>query len=223
MKPGTVCFVLALVLAGTLAVTAAPASAGSAAAPDAAATTIGVRGHWLIQVADPDGTVVAVREFHNALLPDGERTLVLLLGGNRSAGAFAVLLTSPQSSASPCAPVPFCGVAEPRFGGTASASLVKTLSKIVVTAPSPSIVLRGSIQVPAAGDVSGVTTNIVTCGISGLSTIAPAACQPPAGGTQVFTQTTLPTPVSVVAGQTVLATVTLTFGTATVPAAPASR
>jgi hypothetical protein len=224
-------FVIALVLAATLAAVV-PTRAGTGETPaEGAATGIGVRGHWVIQVADPDGTVVAVREFHNALVPTGEAALVILLGGNRSVGGFAVgLLGSPPAS-SPCG-AGGCFVTEPRHPFTPNpGNTFKTLSKIVATTPSPFITLHGSFPVPSNGAISVVRTNVTLCaaagsggGVTGPSTISPAACQFGSADLIVrnLTEAALPNPVQVVAGQTVLATVTLSFGTATPPAA-ASR
>jgi hypothetical protein len=218
--------VRSLVLACVLAVMTCASAWAGAADPDALGSTIRVYGHWRLEVTDPDGTLVTVREFHNGLLPQGENALVLLLGGNRSAGGMAIQLL-PTTGAPPCGGPP-CTVAEPRYPAAAGPSVAKTLSKIVSTNPA-SITLSGSIQVPAAGTVGSVATLVASCaGIAaatGPSTISPAACQQ-AAGVQILitglTQTVLSNPVPLVAGQTVLATVTLTFGTGS-PATPASR
>lgn len=222
MKPTTCSFAIALVLAVTVVLASTPpvwadAQEGTA---DTVAATILVRGHWVIEAADPDGTVVAVREFHNFLLGLGETQLVFLLAGNRSAGGFAVSL-GPQS-VSPCAPTPNCLVTELRFPATAGPAVAKTLTKIVSSTPPASITLRGSIQVPGSGDIGTVGTILTSCSssvasLTGLSTISPANCQTGAGITTFplgLTVATLTSPVPVVAGQTVLATVTLRFGSA---------
>jgi hypothetical protein len=189
---------------------------------------IGVRGHWVIQVADPDGTVVAEREFHNALTALGQNVLAHLLAGSRSAGGFAIHLGSLVGQTSPCAPVDIvCGVAEPRFPAPPIASLSRNLTKTVTSSPV-SIVLRGSVQVLGPGQIGYVAAVLNSCHTTpatpvGPSTIAPASCGP-AGPTfvQALTLATLATPVSVVGGQTVMASVTLSFASAPA-AAPASR
>lgn len=207
---------------------AAALAAGPAVADDTASASGGshegitVRGHWVIAVADPDGTVVALREFHNALSSSGDILLAFLLAGNRTVGGFAVRLT-PQS-VSPCAPLD-CVVAEPRFPNIAGPAVAKTLTK---TVSGNSIILRGSISVPASGDVGLVGTLLAFCAgaLPGPSTVTPASCQSSPGitiGIQPFTSATLTSPVAVVAGQSVLATVTLSFGSAAPPAAPTSR
>jgi hypothetical protein len=216
-------------MAATL-MAAAHAWADSSGTPThGAATSIGVRGQWVIQVAEPDGTIVEEREFTNALVPFADFTLAMLLGGNRSAGAFIVGLAPPAGSASPCGSALNCIVTELRSTISPAPNVAKTLSKSVV---SSNLVLRGSIQVPGAGDIGIVTTALFICSntpqATGPSTVAPAGCTGTAGPTTFspisnLTAATLPSPVSVVAGQTVLATVTLSFGTATPASAPVSR
>jgi hypothetical protein len=220
---------IALVLTATLAVGGPAAADADEGPPDSATTHIGLRGDWVIQVADPDGTIVAVHEFQNALLPVGESMIADIVAGNRSAGGFAVALhhATGSSGASPCAPSDSCFISEPRHPILAGPTSSKNLTKIVTTAPV-AIVLQGSIQVPGSGEFTGVNTRLSACrgltGGPGPSTVPPASCQ--AGSVSImanpFTAATLPVPIAVEAGQTVLATVTLTFGTAPA-AAGASR
>jgi hypothetical protein len=147
---------------------------GAGQAATITVTTIRVYGHWRLEVTDPDGTLVTVREFHNGLLPQGENALVLLLGGNRSAGGMAIQLL-PTTGASPCGGPP-CTVAEPRYPATAGPGVAKTLTKVVSTNPA-SITLSGSIQVPAVGIVGSVATPVSSCTVTaaapGPSTISP--------------------------------------------------
>jgi hypothetical protein len=60
---------------------------------------ITVHGHWVIEVRNPDGTLVTRREFENMLeQPTGAQTITQLLGGAVSAGQLAVVLPVDCSS-----------------------------------------------------------------------------------------------------------------------------
>jgi hypothetical protein len=100
----------------------ASASAGQTA-PKGQHEGVTIHGHWIIEVRNPDGTVVTHREFENAIVQAGEGYLAALLAGNNSSGGLSILLnganaqfpsnpggvpSSPEaltfSEAGPCAP-----------------------------------------------------------------------------------------------------------------------
>jgi hypothetical protein len=71
-------------------------SAGQAA-PKGQSEGITVHGRWVIEVKNPDGTVVTHREFENAIVPGGEGYLAALLAGNNSPGGLSILLNGANS------------------------------------------------------------------------------------------------------------------------------
>jgi hypothetical protein len=212
MRPTTRDVFLVLVMATSLAL--APTALASAGAPGpetgATAATIYVRGHWVFEVRDPDGTPVATHEFLNALTTVGQATLAGLVVGSVSAGPFEIVL--PEGN-SPCAPR--CVITEPRTTLPASPTRSKNLTKTVT---GNALTLSGSIVMPSSGDVIRVQTGVPVC----AATVSPASCLG-SGLPGTFTSTDLPTRVAVVAGQTVLVTVTLSFGSGSGAPLPASR
>jgi hypothetical protein len=81
------------------AVASAKAPAGPAAKPPAKGSHEGitVHGHWIIEVKNPDGTVVTHREFENSLAggpggPVGSNTLAGLLSGLLTPGPWTIFL-----------------------------------------------------------------------------------------------------------------------------------
>ena len=86
---------------------------------------IKVHGQWIIEVRNPDGTVVTRREFENALVTPG--LLALILGRQNSVGLWLVVLCPPSGSL-PCPPN-FVGVLlEPADPQPISPGMYKTLS-----------------------------------------------------------------------------------------------
>ncbi len=51
-----------------------------------------VHGHWIIEVKNPDGTLIERREFDNALMSDGRELLVKLLARQTSLGGWIIRL-----------------------------------------------------------------------------------------------------------------------------------
>lgn len=191
---------------------AEPTTAAHAAASGGLEDSIHVRGHWVIEVRDPDGSLVTRREFTNALA-GGATSISRYLARLDTPGLWNIRLSG---SPSPCGAAPDCIIIESRSSRPAAANLSKNLT----LAANP-LTLSGNITVPAAGSITAVGTGSDFCA-PGTS---PAAClgnfnsQPlPPGGGQApfppnFTATAI-TPVAVTAGQQVAVTVTITFSTA---------
>jgi hypothetical protein len=62
---------------------------------------ITVHGHWTIEVKNPDGSLVQHVEFENALQAAGVDLLPALLGRTASPGAWAIMLSSDQTTSVP--------------------------------------------------------------------------------------------------------------------------
>lgn len=202
-----VALALVVVLGATLAL-----AGGTLAAEPAGSEAVRVHGHWVLEVRDPDGSLVARREFNNALTAAGATGLSNILARANSVGTPGPWWIRFGGSPSPCAGFPLdCVISESRHFVAASPAVAKVLT--VVGDP---LRLSGSLTVPGAGSISTVSTLMHTCG----PTVAPSACTGtlgPAGnpfpGQFVFTSANI-TAVPVVAGQQVLITVTFAFTTA---------
>jgi hypothetical protein len=164
---------------------------------------IGVHGHWVIEVHDPDGSTVTHREFDNALTPSGMDLLWRIFTRTRSTGAWNVILGGPQN---PCGAAG-CFIVE-RGPATSNPGLVAT----TLTVTDRPLKLSGNITVANDGSITSVATRNRAC-----FGIPPSPCfaNPPLsdGSDHEFTQTDIAA-VSVLAGQQVLVTVTITFATA---------
>jgi hypothetical protein len=204
---------LATLLIPALAVSLVP----SEAAGDADAT-IGVRGHWVVEVRDPDGTPVTRQEFHNALADTG--LIPRILAGQITLGPLHVVMDClGPGCTKPCSPpgdkgLP-CRIFEPRFKLPASSSIFKSLQ--VSTVPG-GFKLVGSATVSSNTTISTFTAAIQTCDAKTTTT---ANCGVATEGVTANLTTTVQ-PTTVVVGQQVQVTVTITFATATAPATPQS-
>jgi len=180
--------------------------AGASAGPD---ESIRVSGHWVIEVRDPDGTPVARREFHNELATLGPNTLAALMTSANSPGPLSVFI----SCTSNCCPgsgggqtAQSCRITEPRAPAAVASR------NLTVTRNVGSFELRGSVVLTSNTTISGVSTQVVTCG----RTVAPQTCNSLGAGTSL-TSTVLSSPMPVVAGQQVLVAVTIGFAIAAAP------
>ncbi|MFZ3329008.1 MAG: hypothetical protein WA197_00140 [Candidatus Acidiferrales bacterium] len=81
--------------------TAAMKTSASPASPKGMSTGIKVHGHWIIEVRNPDGSLVTHREFENEIQVSGVATLASLLARTATPGAWAIGLGDPVSP--PCA------------------------------------------------------------------------------------------------------------------------
>ncbi len=207
---------------------AAPAPAPAAAAAQAAGEPrsrggmhegLTVHGHWVIEVKNPDGTVVSQTTFENKLI--NPSFLSSLLTGGASAGTWEVDLGSNLGS-TPCGQT-VCRLVEPGSLFNRSCTTPPAASNLecwlTVTVPASGasagdIVLTGSTIALQAGSINVASSDIISCG----NTVSPATCDHGSGGTtgliNSFTEATgFPgSPIDVTAaGQTITATVTISF------------
>jgi len=196
--PGTlVTALLVLVLVVSLTPT------GAFGGPD---ESIGVSGHWLIEVRDPDGTLVTRREFHNELI--GASRLSEHLRGLVTPGPMRVFMNCTfVTCVNPCPNG--CSITEARAIGAATTSLFKNLT---VTPLPTGFELRGFAVASTDGAIEKVRTFVGSC----APTVAPASCLTSQGSLALTTKD-LSAPVPVASGQQVLVTVTVGFATVPSP------
>jgi hypothetical protein len=169
---------------------------------------IEVHGHWMIEVRNPDGTVVTHREFENSLVSSGRLVLASVLGRQNTAGAWALFLAS--QTVQPCVNAgvgQVCEIFEPAFTAfPASGAAFTTLSVSVGTAGS--LVLSGTAVAGENGTIDSVQSTQLVCG----PTVSPATCPSgPIASSIEFSLANLSPSINVSFGQTVAVTVTFTF------------
>ena len=168
--------------------------------------SIAVHGHWVLQINNPDGTLASRHEFENSLLSTGATPLSTVLAGAGTAGAWGVLITA----AGPGAALIYqtanqCSTLPTLYAGTCSASLT-------VSTTQGQIVLQGTTAAfPAslAGTVLQVQTTLYTCNPS--TSIANCISTSPGQGAFFVTMAAPSGNISVLTGQTITATVTISF------------
>lgn len=198
---------------------ATPETPRSAAAPSGGPQEgIGVHGHWTIEVQDPDGTTVSHQEFENALTPSGIISLNNILSRTETFGRWVVRLSTDDGQG-PCRLADGvtgrpCFVAESDVP-EATAEFHKNLVVSVPPAGQPNagkLQLRGSATAAVDGQITVVGTHTKTCS----STVLPASCGNGPSLNLYNNFTTAPSPAAfaaqdVVAGQSILVTVVLSF------------
>jgi hypothetical protein len=198
--------VLALVIAFVTGVSLGQATASAPAGSELGVT---VRGDWIVTVKNVDGTVAQEHAFHNEF--NGASTVAGILAHSNATGRYWMTL-SDQSGAGqhpcgdPAAAANQCFVFE---ADDPNGSIPFWFNTLAVTRPgSTAVAVAGTVIATRAGQFNHVRMLLSTCG----GTTAPNACHPGSYGN--FSSRTLPAPISVVAGQQILATVTYTFSAA---------
>lgn len=180
---------------------------------------IKVHGHWVIEVRNPDGSLVTRREFENSLAPGGGRLLAQWLNRAGSPARWTVELGD-YTLTGPCNggtfngnPTLYCFIvdsaANPMPSGTA---VFATLTSIIGGANADQIIITGNATAISQGQIEYVATRQGTC----VSFTAPRDCNAP-GTVLQFTVHDLrnaqgqPAPLSLAAGQIVQVTLTISF------------
>jgi hypothetical protein len=184
-----------------------------ASAPSGPNEGITVHGAWNIEVADPDGTVVSVSDFENALLPQGGIRLAQVLGRTSGVGGWSITLSDPGGTP-PCETA--AGLANPcNIWEVPPSTAPNHFSGLAIQAPATGVppaelTLSGSVTVTRDGSITSVHTGIGQCGPE-VAAQDLASCTSPV--TDAFSSKTLATAdaVAVVAGQSVNVTVVFTF------------
>jgi len=210
---------------------AAPAEAQATAPNDAAHQGIKVHGHWTIDVKNPDGTLVEHRDFENSIQYDGQNYLVGLLSGYAVNGGYGIYFSNATASTTNAVctsgQYPYCAIVQSTTAGPGifaciSYTCVGGLTVTPTFGLGPTIKLAGTITAPNAGSIAQVFTSPAGCNAAGsttyfpttVATITPAACMASNNSTSLggtMTLATLSSPISVVAGQIIQISVTLSF------------
>lgn len=171
---------------------------------------IKVHGDWTITLRNPDGSIARVHEFKNALSAQwGAPKLMRFLNGTHVPGPWAISLVFTAQSG--CAPSAQCLITEPApvngYSNPNSHDLIKDISPAGVDAGK--LVLRGSVRMTSAADLSLVTTSVLICPVA-----TPLVCVPyqdAVGSSEEFTRRVLSSPIAVAADQLVEIKVVISF------------
>lgn len=191
-----------------------------------------VHGHWVINIRNPDGTLVQHHEFENSLTNAGQGYLVGLLSGYMVPGDWMIVLGNSSGTAPCTAFSQFCGMIHNAATYPAQAfcaslyyctgSTLNYAYNFGTGFAGPySIVLTGSITANQTGSIVQVYSLINLCANNadngsnpnGIETSSPAACVAqtnPATWYGPLTTTNI-TPIAVTDGQLIQAIVTITF------------
>jgi hypothetical protein len=198
---------LAVFLGAVMLVSSALAQAS---APGAQVDGIKVHGHWIIVVKNPDGSVSSHHEFENSLFPgDGDVALAAILSRTSSVGMWAIELDGP-AAAKPChnGTGVQCEILEPNGNVLSGEETFENLTMQLTGTYKTQIVLSGTAKSTNGGQISSVSTFIGTCSAS----VLPSSCGRYGGsGSHRLTDHALTVPITIVAGQSINVTVTLSF------------
>jgi hypothetical protein len=188
--------------------------------------TLGIRGHWVVEVREADGTPVAQREFHNAVVDLSK--IPRLLDGEFTIGSLMVSIDCVGSGCvRPCPSNVFgtCDIIESRVTRTSGtlASGAHVFKNLTVETVAGGLQLRGSAVPESDTIISRFAVNMLFC----ANTLSPQTCATGPGGINLFpsqplTATIRDPGIPVVSGQQIQVTVTLTFVTAPAPATPST-
>lgn len=223
--------------ASTAAYDPAALASIAAARPQGSAGSInqGVKmhGHWIIDVKNPDGTLVEHRDFENALESSGPSFLIGMMSGYLTPGDYMIVM-GPQSGNGACvATFQYCGIVRslatyPGLGycgnyycGT-GLTVTPHLGSGGLSSGPFSLVLAGSITANQTGTIGTVYSLISTCANIGFSgTVNPSTIETSSPASCVTQTATEPwygplsqaniTPIAVNSGQIIQVTVTITF------------
>jgi hypothetical protein len=199
---------LATVVAIVVAVLAFSGGGGagdtSATATDGTSEGITVHGHWVIEIRDPDGSLVSRTEVDNALTSFGKLALVDILSRTYAVGLWEVrLIGTPGPCEDPGSLQEKCIVVEPNHPLAADTNAFDNLT---VTDDGESLILSGHAIAERDSPISAVQTRVLMCPL-----LEGTGCTTNALFPSQFTSAALSPIVDVIAGQQVLVTVTFTF------------
>ena len=216
---------------GEPAVVTAAKAAGEQKPSTGMSQNLKMHGHWIIDIKNPDGTLVQHHEFDNSIQYDGQNYLIGLMSGYGAAGPWEIYFSSVGAVAgtSPCntGEFPYCAIVystTSQPGAFVCAGLYTCATGLTITPAfgvGPTLTLSGSIAATQAGSIGFVGTGMSACGgaagtngyPTAISTVTPTQCYASTttsfGGTA--TSTTLGSPISVAKGQIMQVTVVLSF------------
>lgn len=193
--------VAALAVAGLVITFAAGLSLGGAGGPQGDALGVTIRGEWVVVVKDPDGSVAAEHRFHNEF--NGATTVAPILAHASATGRYWLTLSDTGGN-NPC------GVETPSAcfdfeADDPNSSVPGWFGSLAVSNSSGQVVVSSELFATRNGQFNNVRMLLSRCG----NTTAPSACHPGSYGN--FSSRTLASPITVVAGQQILTTVTYSF------------
>jgi len=179
---------------------------------------INVHGHWKIEIFNPDGKRVSVTEFDNALTRgSGDTVLSKILIGSYVTGPWGIILYGTPGH--PCDNG--SGTAQPcvigQSNGNYNPGIYETnaLNLSISIGGSDEFILMGSVTADYASTINDVSTFNMPCTFANTpfsATYSPQNCLAnTTSGFNEITRKTLTTPPSVVQGQLIQVTVTISF------------
>jgi len=197
---------VAVLTAGALSLSA-QAPAGATSGPG---EKVAVRGHWKIDVRQPNGTLVTHREFDNAFLDSGGIEITNILARRRVPASWSIELSAvnDRPCGQPPAPGFNCTIVEPDFVFLSGDGVFKNL-----TVDPTGLVLRGTATASRVGKVDGVLTRMWTCNpnTSAFTCVFDSAFNGVGRESINFSVHSLLPGIDVVAGQLIEVEVTYTF------------
>lgn len=175
---------------------------------------IKVHGNWTIYIRNADGTLVSHHEFKNALTISGGALLGRFLQRTHKPGEWVISLASEVAHLNPCevniaGPMP-CGIYESttQLSTSEASGQFNTLTISSEGGPNTNrTVLAGS----AKARKNGVIDNVATLLINSCPVDSQGVCNGSGAGNELFTRTTLATPINVVAGQIIQVKMVISF------------
>jgi len=191
-----------------------PAKAKSSSPAGGPKEGIKVHGSWTIEIRNPDGTLVSRRDFKNALTTNGGALLGRFLQRTHKAGEWTIQLGSETNHLHPCeaniaGPVP-CVIYE-ATNALATAASSGTFTALTIASEGGPDTNRTVLAGSAKARKNGLLDYVATLLVNSCPVDSQGACNGPGGGNEVFTRTTLATPISVVAGQIIQVKVVISF------------
>jgi len=175
---------------------------------------IKVHGRWIIEIRNPDGSLVSRREFDNALQSTGSTMLSGFLSRTTSPGGWMVWLTTANTNASPpCGTDAFpqnCVMVEPTYAGSSTSNYYKNLTVGRGGTSQNTVVLNGSAIAQRNGSVQQVATAAQNCTGVGSTCLGGAAVLATTFSRFTFAAAGQPD-ISVQAGQQIQVTVEFSF------------
>ena len=164
---------------------------------------VAVKGDWKVTIKQ-DGRVVRVHRFHNEF--NGAATLAPILAHASSPGRYWMTLSS-LGGTPPCGATAAesCLIFEP---DDPNGAVVGWFGNLAVSNASGQLVVTGEIEATRSGTFDHVRMLLSRC----AATTAPSACHPGSYGN--FSTRTLDAPITLIAGQQAIVTVTYTFSPA---------
>lgn len=170
---------------------------------------IAVQGDWKVTVKSANGRVLRVHRFKNEF--NGASTLAPILAHSSATGRYWMTLADQTGAGQhpcgdPASAAASCFIFE---ADDPNGSVPFWFGNLTVSTPgSTSVQITGEIEATRDGQFNHVRMLLSRCG----ATTAPSACHPGSYGN--FSSRTLPAPISLIAGQQAIVTVTYTFSAA---------